>query len=68
MVARIGTWQPRVPSPQRSPMPCNADEQSTFGERIADAVARFGGAWSFIPFAIGLIVYLGVNVTLGGPA
>jgi CRP/FNR family cyclic AMP-dependent transcriptional regulator len=42
------------------------EEQETFGERIADQVARFGGSWSFIIlFAAVLIVYSAINVTLG---
>jgi uncharacterized membrane protein len=42
------------------------DEQLTFGDRIADSVARFGGSWSFIiTFAVILVAYSGVNVTLG---
>ena len=41
------------------------EEKETVGERIADAVARFGGSWSFIIlFAILLIAYAGVNVGL----
>jgi CRP/FNR family cyclic AMP-dependent transcriptional regulator len=41
------------------------EEQQTFGERIADAVARFGGSWSFIIlFCVTLIVYSGTNVAL----
>ena len=40
-------------------------EQLTTGDRIADAVARFGGSWSFIiSFAVVLVVYAGVNVVL----
>ena len=43
-------------------MPCNAneliDEQETFGERIADKVASFGGSWSFIiMFGVTLVSY-----------
>jgi uncharacterized membrane protein len=42
------------------------EEQSTFGERIADEVAKFGGSWTFIIlFGIVLVVYSGINVTLG---
>jgi uncharacterized membrane protein len=38
------------------------EEQSTFGQRLADSVARFGGSWSFIIiFAIVLAVYTWVN-------
>jgi CRP/FNR family cyclic AMP-dependent transcriptional regulator len=41
------------------------DEQLTFGDRIADSVARFGGSWSFIiAFAVVLMAYAGVNVIL----
>ncbi len=45
------------------------EEQSTFGERIADSVARFGGSWSFIIlFLIVLVAYSSVNVALKGRA
>src|SRR5882757_468584 len=45
------------------------EEQETFGERIADGVARFGGSWSFIIlFAVVLISYSSVNVVLKGRA
>jgi CRP/FNR family transcriptional regulator, cyclic AMP receptor protein len=45
------------------------EEQETFGERIADGVARFGGSWAFIIlFSVILIVYTTINVFLGGKA
>ena len=45
------------------------EEEATFGERIADAVARFGGSWKFIiSFAIVLIVYSSLNILLKGRA
>jgi CRP/FNR family cyclic AMP-dependent transcriptional regulator len=45
------------------------EEQETAGERIADAVARFGGSWSFIiAFAVVLITYSTINVVLRGNA
>ncbi len=45
------------------------EENTTFGEHIADAVARFGGSWNFIiSFAIILIVYATLNVVLKGRA
>jgi uncharacterized membrane protein len=45
------------------------DEESTFGERIADAVAHFGGSWAFIiVFAIVLVVYTAMNILLGRSA
>jgi len=45
------------------------EEEMTFGERIADAVASFGGSWSFIIlFAVVLVTYSGANVLLGQSA
>ena len=45
------------------------EETTTFGERIADAVARFGGSWAFITsFAVFMVVYVGINVDLGRSA
>jgi CRP/FNR family transcriptional regulator, cyclic AMP receptor protein len=42
---------------------------STFGERIADSVARFGGSWTFIiTFATVALIYTAVNVFLGKSA
>ena len=41
------------------------DEQETFGERIADKVASFGGSWTFIiTFGVTLLLYVGLNVYL----
>jgi uncharacterized membrane protein len=45
------------------------EAESTFGQRIADSVARFGGSWSFIiTFAIILVGYSGLNVALRSQA
>ena len=45
------------------------ESEATFGERIADAVARFGGSWTFIiAFGIVLSVYTTVNRFLRGNA
>jgi len=45
------------------------EEEATFGERIADAVARFGGSWTFIiAFGITLVSYASINVFLRGQA
>lgn len=42
------------------------EDEVTRPERIADAVAQFGGSWSFIIcFAVVLIVYSAVNIVLG---
>ena len=41
------------------------EEESTLGERIADAVARFGGSWRFIiSFSVVLVVYTVINILL----
>jgi CRP/FNR family cyclic AMP-dependent transcriptional regulator len=45
------------------------EEEMTFGQRIADEVARFGGSWTFIIlFAAVLLVYTVVNMALRGKA
>ena len=45
------------------------EEEATFGERIADSVARFGGSWNFIiSFAVVLVAYSGLNILLQGRA
>jgi uncharacterized membrane protein len=42
------------------------EAEMTFGERIADSVAGFGGSWTFIlSFLAALGVYSAVNVALG---
>jgi len=42
------------------------EEELTFGDRLADSVARFGGSWSFIIlFGVVLVVYSATNVSLG---
>jgi CRP/FNR family cyclic AMP-dependent transcriptional regulator len=41
------------------------EQQLTFGERVADSVARFGGSWSFIiSFGVVLVTYTSVNIML----
>ena len=45
------------------------EEEATFGERIADDVARFGGSWNFIiSFGIVLVAYSSLNIFLRGRA
>ena len=45
------------------------DKQETFGERVADSVAGFGGSWTFIIiFLVVLIVYSSLNIFLGKQA
>ena len=45
------------------------EEEETFGENVADGVARFGGSWTFIiSFLFALVIYAMINVRLGGKA
>jgi len=42
------------------------EQEATFGERVADVVAGFGGSWTFIiTFFIALAIYSTLNVALG---
>src|SRR5215510_13074386 len=39
------------------------ESEATFGERIADSVAQFGGSWTFIiVFGILSVIYIAINV------
>ena len=41
-------------------------EHRTFGDRLADTIAKFGGSWSFlISFGLFLGVWMLINITLG---
>jgi len=45
------------------------EKDATFGERIADIVAGFGGSWTFIIlFGIALAIYMTADAKLGGRA
>src|ERR1700685_732706 len=45
------------------------EKDATFGERIADAVAGFGGSWTFIlSFGFALVAYIGIDMLLRGKA
>jgi len=45
------------------------EKEMTFGERIADSVAGFGGSWTFIlTFLTVLVIYTAVNIILGKTA
>lgn len=45
------------------------EEEATFGERVADMVASFGGSWTFIvTFGLILVTYAFVNESLAGRA
>ncbi len=42
------------------------EKEMTFGERIADVVAGFGGSWTFIiSFMTGLVVYVTISRVMG---
>ena len=41
------------------------DDRQTFGERLADRVAAFGGSWPFIiAFGVFLAIWTGLNLLL----
>jgi uncharacterized membrane protein/uncharacterized membrane protein YeaQ/YmgE (transglycosylase-associated protein family) len=43
------------------------DEQQTFGQRVADRVASFGGSWTFIGlFLLFMLIWMLANTELGG--
>ena len=45
------------------------ETEATFGERVADHVARFGGSWTFIiSFGVIMVVYTTINIILRGKA
>ena len=45
------------------------DEKSTFGQRLADGVASFGGSWTFLMgFGVVLLAWVGYNLLLRGGA
>jgi uncharacterized membrane protein len=42
------------------------EDETTFGQRVADEVARFGGSWAFIiTFIVALVVYSGISIGMG---
>lgn len=57
----------------RNPVVRNANEEVaesfTFGERVADKVASFGGSWTFVLlFTSGLVVWMAINTWLAREA
>jgi len=62
VVARMLTGQ-RVRDPNVA-----FEQQLTFGQRVADQVAAFGGSWTFIGlFLLFMLVWMIVNTELGRP-
>lgn len=44
------------------------EEKETFGEKMADGVAKFGGSWGFvIAFGVVLIIYASINSIINKP-
>jgi uncharacterized membrane protein len=42
------------------------EKDASFGERVADAVANFGGSWTFIiTFLVALVVYVNISSWMG---
>ena len=42
------------------------DERRTFGQRVSDHIATFGGSWTFIlSFFAFLVVWMAINVAIG---
>ena len=57
VLSRVLRRKPGVDDPNRV-----FDDQLTFGQRVADHVATFGGSWTFIGlFLLGLVVWMIVN-------
>jgi uncharacterized membrane protein len=45
------------------------ETEATYGERIADHVARFGGSWTFIiAFGVVMVLYASINIALRAKA
>ena len=44
------------------------EDQMTFGQRVADQVAKFGGSWTFIGiFMLFMLIWMSINVSLHKP-
>jgi uncharacterized membrane protein/uncharacterized membrane protein YeaQ/YmgE (transglycosylase-associated protein family) len=57
VLARVLRRRPSAEDPNRV-----FEAQMTFGQRIADRVATFGGSWTFIGlFVVGLVIWMLVN-------
>jgi len=67
MLAAMGHMTRKADALLRTRVSRNANEEveseSTFGERVADKVAAFGGSWAFIfTFSAFMVVWMGLNV------
>lgn len=45
------------------------EDQRTFGEKVSDQLATFGGSWAFlISFGVFLMIWMGINISVGEKA
>lgn len=45
------------------------EDQRTFGEKVSDQLATFGGSWAFlISFGVFLMIWMGINIYVGEKA
>ena len=59
------SWFPWRHHQHRHPAIRAAEDQRTYGERVADEIASFGGSWPFIFIFLGMIVvWMLVNALL----
>jgi len=73
-IKKLGSLERRVLEHLRGhggkPRDANAtyEEQMTFGERVADRVAAFGGSWTFIGlFLLMMLVWMSINSSVHKP-
>jgi uncharacterized membrane protein/uncharacterized membrane protein YeaQ/YmgE (transglycosylase-associated protein family) len=61
LLASLLQRQPSTPDPNK-----RFEAQLTFGDRIADRVATFGGSWTFIGlFLVGMFTWMAINEQTG---
>jgi uncharacterized membrane protein len=70
-IARLNALEQRVIDQfihrKRQSLP-KGESSLSFGERVADQVAAFGGSWTFIGIALAIIVvWMGINVGMRKP-
>ncbi|MGE0449035.1 MAG: DUF1003 domain-containing protein [Vicinamibacterales bacterium] len=63
VLARMAQGKPPTTDPNQA-----FDAQLTFGQRVADRVAAFGGSWTFIGlFLLSLVIWMGIQEDLIRP-
>jgi uncharacterized membrane protein/uncharacterized membrane protein YeaQ/YmgE (transglycosylase-associated protein family) len=73
-IQRLGSLEKRILAHmvRRTPVTTDAnaefERQTTFGERVADQVASFGGSWTFIGLFLGMMaVWMTINIREAKP-